>query len=289
MPGFRDSILEAVKNQETLPEVDLPELEDDNEPQQQAEPEQDSQVSSDPTQPESQPKTEAPSLPAATAPAVDDSWRKDIETKLETSNGQMQMLLTRLVDKLTPQQKQEEAQTGSVNNGDPYFATEQYTEQLVNNRLKPVLDTMETYKQQLHGLHEDRVSQDFYKAEAEARTKFGESFDKYVSPELRSKALQNARIQAKNGQLNAVDWATLFEQEYQTKHYPDLARADQERRDKEALQAKQQEELKKVSAMPKGTTSHQAPVAPKRNPADRESRMDSFRSSVKSAWKRFTE
>lgn len=282
MPTFRESMLEAIKGgEEAAPEIDLPEFDDDV--QEPADPPAQEETSPAPTQPETQPeKTESPSLPP---PVVDDSWRKDIESKLDASNNQMQMLLSRLVDRVAPD-KQEEIPTGTAGGEDPYFVTKHD----LLGVLKPIADELKGSKQEVFALREDRVTEEFYRAEKVGKEKFGEAFDKYVNPALRQKALDNAKAEAKAGKIKTVDWSGLFEQEYRANHYPDLARADEDRRNKEVLQAKQQEELKKVTAMPKGTTAHQAPVAPQQKQgASMQSRMESFRDGVKSAWKRFSE
>lgn len=279
MGAFREKILEAVRDskEEALPEVDLPEFDDLEQPEE-SQPEQVSSPTPEP-EPQASPESVAPSLPSA-----DDSWRKDMEAKLEASNAQFQMLLGRLVDKANGAGPiQQVPETGAVAGEDPYFLTKQD----LPNIVKPLADKIQQVASTTFSQHERWVVEDFNRTERAFKEKYGDDFDKYVSKDIREKALAKAREEARKGAPVNLDWSAMFDYDYRNNSHADLQRQLQEYKQKEELAAKQQEELKKVAAMPKGTTAHQAPAAPKLKPG--ESRSDAFRNAIKKAWKGFTE
>lgn len=282
MGAFREKILSAVRDskEEDLPELDLPGFDDEEQPEA-PEQEQKEEVSSPTQQPEPQasPESVAPSLPSA-----DDSWRKEMESKLEASNAQFQMLLGRLVDKANGAGPvQQVPETGVQQGEDPYFITKQD----IPNIVKPLADKIQQVASTTFSQHERWVVEDFNRTERAFKEKYGDDFDKYVSKEIREKALAKAREEARKGAPVNLDWSAMFDYDYRNNSHADLQRQLTEYKQKEELAAKQQEELKKVAAMPKGTTAHQAPAAPKLKPG--ESRSDAFRNAIKKAWKGFTE
>lgn len=282
MGAFREKILSAVRDskEEDLPELDLPGFDDEEQPEA-PEQEQKEEVSSPTQQPEPQasPESVAPSLPSA-----DDSWRKEMESKLEASNAQFQMLLGRLVDKANGAGPvQQVPETGVQQGEDPYFITKQD----IPNIVKPLADKIQQVASTTFSQHERWVVEDFNRTERAFKEKYGDDFDKYVSKEIREKALAKAREEARKGAPVNLDWSAMFDYDYRNNSHADLQRQLAEYKQKEELAAKQQEELKKVAAMPKGTTAHQAPAAPKLKPG--ESRSDAFRNAIKKAWKGFTE
>lgn len=284
MGAFREKILEAVRDskEEDLPELDLPGFDDEEEQGQPTqEVEQKEEVSSPTQEPEPQasPQSVAPSLPSA-----DDSWRKEMEAKLEASNAQFQMLLGRLVDKASGAGPiQHVPETGVQQGEDPYFVTKQD----IPNIVKPLADKIQQVASTAFTQHERWVVEDFNRTERMFKEKYGDDFDKYVSKELREKALAKAREDARKGAPINLDWSAMFDYDYKHNSHADLQRQLAEYKQKEELKAKQEEELKKVAAMPKGTTAHQAPAAPKLKPG--ESRSDAFRNAIKKAWKGFAE
>lgn len=282
MGAFREKILSAVRDskEEDLPELDLPGFDDEEQPEA-PEQEQKEEVSSPTQQPEPQasPESVAPSLPSA-----DDSWRKEMESKLEASNAQFQMLLGKLVDKANGAVPvQQVPETGVQQGEDPYFITKQD----IPNIVKPLADKIQQVASTTFSQHERWVVEDFNRTERAFKEKYGDDFDKYVSKEIREKALAKAREEARKGAPVNLDWSAMFDYDYRNNSHADLQRQLAEYKQKEELAAKQQEELKKVAAMPKGTTAHQAPAAPKLKPG--ESRSDAFRNAIKKAWKGFTE
>ena len=282
MGAFREKILSAVRDskEEDLPELDLPGFDDEEQPEA-PEQEQKEEVSSPTQQPEPQasPESVAPSLPSA-----DDSWRKEMESKLEASNAQFQMLLGRLVDKANGAGPvQQVPETGVQQGEDPYFITKQD----IPNIVKPLADKIQQVASTTFSQHERWVVEDFNRTERAFKEKYGDDFDKYVSKEIRERALAKAREEARKGAPVNLDWSAMFDYDYRNNSHADLQRQLAEYKQKEELAAKQQEELKKVAAMPKGTTAHQAPAAPKLKPG--ESRSDAFRNAIKKAWKGFTE
>lgn len=282
MGAFREKILTAVRDskEEDLPELDLPGFDDEEQPEA-PEQEQKEEISSPTQQPEPQasPESVAPSLPSA-----DDSWRKEMESKLEASNAQFQMLLGRLVDKANGAGPvQQVPETGVQQGEDPYFITKQD----IPNIVKPLADKIQQVASTTFSQHERWVVEDFNRTERAFKEKYGDDFDKYVSKEIREKALAKAREEARKGAPVNLDWSAMFDYDYRNNSHADLQRQLAEYKQKEELAAKQQEELKKVAAMPKGTTAHQAPAAPKLKPG--ESRSDAFRNAIKKAWKGFTE
>lgn len=282
MGAFREKILSAVRDskEEDLPELDLPGFDDEEQPEA-PEQEQKEEISS-PTQlpePQASPESVAPSLPSA-----DDSWRKEMESKLEASNAQFQMLLGRLVDKANGAGPvQHVPETGVQQGEDPYFITKQD----IPNIVKPLADKIQQVASTTFSQHERWVVEDFNRTERAFKEKYGDDFDKYVSKEIREKALAKAREEARKGAPVNLDWSAMFDYDYRNNSHADLQRQLAEYKQKEELAAKQQEELKKVAAMPKGTTAHQAPAAPKLKPG--ESRSDAFRNAIKKAWKGFAE
>lgn len=282
MGAFREKILSAVRDskEEDLPELDLPGFDDEEQPEA-PEQEQKEEISS-PTQlpePQASPESVAPSLPSA-----DDSWRKEMESKLEASNAQFQMLLGRLVDKANGAGPvQHVSETGVQQGEDPYFITKQD----IPNIVKPLADKIQQVASTTFSQHERWVVEDFNRTERAFKEKYGDDFDKYVSKEIREKALAKAREEARKGAPVNLDWSAMFDYDYRNNSHADLQRQLAEYKQKEELAAKQQEELKKVAAMPKGTTAHQAPAAPKLKPG--ESRSDAFRNAIKKAWKGFAE
>lgn len=282
MGAFREKILSAVRDskEEDLPELDLPGFDDEEQPEA-PEQEQKEEVSSPTQQPEPQasPESVAPSLPSA-----DDSWRKEMESKLEASNTQFQMILGQLVDKANGAGPvQQVPETGVQQGEDPYFITKQD----IPNIVKPLADKIQQVAATTFSQHERWVVEDFNRTERAFKEKYGDDFDKYVSKEIREKALAKAREEARKGAPVNLDWSAMFDYDYRNNSHADLQRQLAEYKQKEELLAKQQEELKKVAAMPKGTTAHQAPAAPKLKPG--ESRSDAFRNAIKKAWKGFTE
>lgn len=217
---------------------------------------------------------ETPSTPA------EDPRFSEWQAKLDMVMNQNQALLNRLVDRSSQvnQAPQEQIDTGAVG-GDPYFATRDD----IRNVLAPLTQRLEQTQAQVQSLRANTIAEDFQKTERQFREKYGEDFDKYVPPALRSAAIQGATKQAMAGQLESVNWADKFEYEYRVRHYEDLVAEKKAAAQREQTLAKQQEELKKVTAMPRGTTSHQAPAAPKRK--EGESRSDAFRNTVKSLLK----
>lgn len=220
--------------------------------------------------------------PAPAAP-VDDTRFSEFQSKLDMVMNQNQLLLNRLVDKVQPQQSQqyqyEQADTG-VTGGDPYFATRDD----IRTVLQPLTTQIENTQKQVLSLRAGTIADEFQKTERLFREKYGDDFDKYVPADLRKAAFEGAQKKVLTGEIQHVDWAQQFDVEFRVRHYNDLVAEKQAAKQKQETLAKQQEELKKVSAMPRGTTSHQAPVAPKRK--DGESRSDSFRNIVKSVWNR---
>ena len=282
MGAFREKILSAVRDskEEDLPELDLPGFDDEEQPEA-PEQEQKEEISSPTQQPEPQasPESVAPSLPSA-----DDSWRKEMESKLEASNAQFQMLLGRLVDKANGAGPvQQVPETGVQQGEDPYFITKQD----IPNIVKPLADKIQQVASTTFSQHERWVVEDFNRTERAFKEKYGDDFDKYVSKEIREKALAKAREEARKGAPVNLDWSAMFDYDYRNNSHADLQRRLAEYKQKEELAAKQKEELNKVAAMPKGTTAHQAPAAPKLKPG--ESRSDAFRNAIKKAWKGFTE
>ena len=282
MGAFREKILSAVRDskEEDLPELDLPGFDDEEQPEA-PEQEQKEEVSSPTQQPEPQasPESVAPSLPSA-----DDSWRKEMESKLEASNAQFQMLLGKLVDKANGAVPvQQVPETGVQQGEDPFFITKQD----IPNIVKPLADKIQQVASTTFSQHERWVVEDFNRTERAFKEKYGDDFDKYVSKEIREKALAKAREEARKGAPVNLDWSAMFDYDYRNNSHADLQRQLAEYKQREELAAKQQEELKKVAAMPKGTTAHQAPAAPKLKPG--ESRSDAFRNAIKKAWKGFTE
>jgi len=282
MGAFREKILSAVRDskEEDLPELDLPGFDDEEQPEA-PEQEQKEEISSPTQQPEPQasPESVAPSLPSA-----DDSWRKEMESKLEASNAQFQMLLGRLVDKANGAGPvQQVPETGVQQGEDPYFITKQD----IPNIVKPLADKIQQVASTTFSQHERWVVEDFNRTERAFKEKYGDDFDKYVSKEIREKALAKAREEARKGAPVNLDWSAMFDYDYRNNSHADLQRQLAEYKQKEELAAKQKEELNKVAAMPKGTTAHQAPAAPKLKPG--ESRSDAFRNAIKKAWKGFTE
>ena len=282
MGAFREKILSAVRDskEEDLPELDLPGFDDEEQPEA-PEQEQKEEISSATQQPEPQasPESVAPSLPSA-----DDSWRKEMESKLEASNAQFQMLLGRLVDKANGAGPvQQVPETGVQQGEDPYFITKQD----IPNIVKPLADKIQQVASTTFSQHERWVVEDFNRTERAFKEKYGDDFDKYVSKEIREKALAKAREEARKGAPVNLDWSAMFDYDYRNNSHADLQRQLAEYKQKEELAAKQKEELNKVAAMPKGTTAHQAPAAPKLKPG--ESRSDAFRNAIKKAWKGFTE
>lgn len=210
----------------------------------------------------------------------DDTRFSEFQSKLDMVMNQNQLLLNRLVDKIQPQQQQyEQADTGATN-GDPYFATRDD----IRTVLEPLTSQIENTQKQVLALRANTIVDDFQKTERQFREKYGDDFDKYVPADLRKAAIENVKKKVLTGEIQQVDWAQQFDYEYRVRHYNDLVAEKQAAKQREETLAKQQEELRKVSAMPRGTTAHQAPVAPKRK--DGESRADSFRSIVKSVWNR---
>lgn len=282
MGAFREKILSAVRDskEEDLPELDLPGFDDEEQPEA-PEQEQKEEISSPTQQPEPQasPESVAPSLPSA-----DDSWRKEMESKLEASNAQFQMLLGRLVDKANGAGPvQQVPETGVQQGEDPYFITKQD----IPNIVKPLADKIQQVASTTFSQHERWVVEDFNRTERAFKEKYGDDFDKYVSKEIREKALAKAREEARKGAPVNLDWSAMFDYDYRNNSHADLQRQLAEYKQKEELAAKQKEELNKVAAMPKGTTAHQAPAAPKLKPG--EFRSDAFRNAIKKAWKGFTE
>lgn len=282
MGAFREKILTAVRDskEEDLPELDLPGFDDEEQPEA-PEQEQKEEVSSPTQQPEPQasPESVAPSLPSA-----DDSWRKEMESRVEATNAQFQMLLGRLVDKANGAGPvQQVPETGVQQGEDPYFITNQD----IPNIVKPLADKIQQVASTTFSQHERWVVEDFNRTERAFKEKYGDDFDKYVSKEIREKALAKAREEARKGAPVNLDWSAMFDYDYRNNSHADLQRQLAEYKQKEELAAKQKEELNKVAAMPKGTTAHQAPAAPKLKPG--ESRSDAFRNAIKKAWKGFTE
>ena len=179
-----------------------------------------------------------------------------MESKLEASNAQFQMLLGRLVDKANGAGPvQQVPETGVQQGEDPYFITKQD----IPNIVKPLADKIQQVASTTFSQHERWVVEDFNRTERAFKEKYGDDFDKYVSKEIREKALAKAREEARKGRRSISIGRTMFDYDYRNNSHADLQRQLTEYKQKEELAAKQQEELKKVAAMPKGTTAHQAP------------------------------
>lgn len=215
-----------------------------------------------------------PSAPSYQEPAEPPSWFKSyIEQDQKRSDALLQSVLTR-----TGPAPQEVANTGVQQQvDDSYFMNRGEFLQAI----RPLADQTAWVKQTLSGFQETRVVEDYNRAERLFKEKYGEDFDKVVNPDLRAKALENARAGIKNGRAQEFNWDALFQEEYDRNEAPLLRAKLSEIQEAKRLEQEQQAELKKVSGMPKGNTAHQAPVAPKKRQPG-EGRFESFRSNVQS-------
>ncbi len=230
----------------------------------------------------SAPEQVPPPAPVA-APSFDDSKFASLSDRLDTTNAQVQQVLQRLERPVQAPQDYS-APTGAYGyqEQDPYFITKEE----VIAAMKPMVDQINSLKQIEFANREDRLVKEFAASEARFRERYGDRFDKYVSSELRDKALQSARQAVREGRQKDSDikWDHLFDVEFRHNAMPDLERELAERQKADALIQEQQAELKKVSAMPKGGNRHQAPAVPARRTG--ESPWDAMRRGVISALKR---
>ena len=224
----------------------------------------------------SPPPSVSEATPTPSAPSQSDeppSWfQKYAEQERETRNTFYQAALAR-----QSQAPQEVAPTGVQQlSDDNYFMNRGEMLQT----LRPIVDQVAWAKQTIGSIQEQRIVSDFERAEKAFREKHGNDFDQYVKPELRQAALKRSREAARTGSLQTVDWDGLFQQELDVNETPVLREKVKKIQETEEQKKQQQAELNKVSGMPKGTTTHQAPVASKRERKPGEGRLDGFRDNV---------
>lgn len=231
--------------------------------------------------PAPQPPEQVPPPAPVGAPSQPDPRVADIETKLDTYNAQVQQILNRFEK---PVQPEYQAPTGSYAGQelDPYFTTRDEIQQLLN----PLYQRVKALGDIELGNRAGRLENNYAVAEAKFKADLGDDFDKYVNPEVRARALQNARNAVLKGEQkdSDINWTQLFQMEYQVNSHADMAAKLKEIREREEREAAQAAELKKVAAMPKGGNRHQPPA--ESGVRKGESVMDAMRRNVIAALRR---